>query len=241
MCGICGIVERSGYGPDPDVLGRLNAKLLHRGPDDAGAWIDGSAGLAMRRLAIIDLAGGHQPMFNEDGSIAVVFNGEIYNYRDLRKDLEDAGHRLATHSDTEAIVHIYEQYGPEGLARLNGMFAIAVWDRHRRRGVLARDRAGKKPLSTRSRTADWSSAPNWLVCWSTQASRARWIPYRSTTTSASVTCRLLVLFIGMSSNLSLGTFYFGAPASFEPKAIGDYVRVRLSRDQSKTLQKSCWH
>ncbi len=110
MCGICGIVERSGSGPDPDVLGRLNAKLLHRGPDDAGAWIDGSAGLAMRRLAIIDLAGGHQPMFNEDGSIAVVFNGEIYNYRDLRKDLEDAGHRLATHSDTEAIVHIYERY-----------------------------------------------------------------------------------------------------------------------------------
>ena len=146
MCGICGIVEAPGTRPDPDVLGRLNTGLFHRGPDEAGAWIEGSAGLAMRRLAIIDLAGGHQPMFNEDGSLAVVFNGEIYNYRDLREDLEDAGHRFATQSDTEAIVHIYEQYGPQGLAQLNGMFALAVWDRRREELLLARDRAGKKPL-----------------------------------------------------------------------------------------------
>lgn len=146
MCGICGIVENSGVRPDADVLGRLNSRLFHRGPDEGGEWIDGSAGLAMRRLAIIDLTGGHQPMFNADGSIAVVFNGEIYNYLELRQTLEKGGHRFATNSDTEAIVHVYEQYGPEGLDKLNGMFALAVWDRRSQQLLLARDRAGKKPL-----------------------------------------------------------------------------------------------
>src|ERR1700682_2172848 len=146
MCGICGIIEPEGVTPDRDVLGRLNARLWHRGPDEGGEWIDGCAGLAMRRLAIIDLAGGHQPMFNEDGTIAIVFNGEIYNYQELRKLLEAAGHRFATNSDTEAIVHLYEQFGPEGLERLNGMFAIAIWDRTQQQLLLARDRVGKKPL-----------------------------------------------------------------------------------------------
>jgi asparagine synthase (glutamine-hydrolysing) len=146
MCGICGIVDQSGAPIDRVLLGRLNARLFHRGPDEGGEWIDSSAGLAMRRLAIIDLAGGQQPMFNEDGSVAIVFNGEIYNFLELRELLEKAGHRFATHSDTEAIVHLYEQYGSEGLARLNGMFALAIWDRSRRQLLLARDRAGKKPL-----------------------------------------------------------------------------------------------
>ena len=146
MCGICGIVDQNGAVIDPALLARLNARLLHRGPDEGGEWIDESAGLAMRRLAIIDLAGGQQPMFNEDGSIAIVFNGEIYNYRDLREKLLAAGHRFATQSDTEAIVHLYEQYGPKGLSRLNGMFALAIWDRREKRLLLARDRVGKKPL-----------------------------------------------------------------------------------------------
>src|SRR5258708_35655294 len=119
MCGICGIVEREGTSANPALLSRLNARLLHRGPDDGGEWIDGSAALGMRRLAIIDVAGGHQPMFNETGSVAIIFNGEIYNYKDLHKDLEAAGHRFASRSDTETIVHLYEQYGPEGLERLN--------------------------------------------------------------------------------------------------------------------------
>ncbi len=146
MCGICGIVDREGATVQPELLSRLNARLWHRGPDEGGEWIDKSAGLAMRRLAIIDLVHGQQPMFNEDGNIAIVFNGEIYNFHELRKLLEDSGHHFATHSDTETIVHLYEEYGPEGLARLNGMFAIAIWDRPRRQLLLARDRAGKKPL-----------------------------------------------------------------------------------------------
>ncbi len=131
---------------NPALLSRLNARLLHRGPDDGGEWIDGSTALGMRRLAIIDVAGGHQPMFNETGSVAIVFNGEIYNYKDLHKDLEARGHRFASRSDTETIVHLYEQYGPEGLERLNGMFALAIWDREQQQLLLARDRAGKKPL-----------------------------------------------------------------------------------------------
>jgi asparagine synthase (glutamine-hydrolysing) len=147
MCGICGIVDQDGSAPiDRVLLSRLNACLFHRGPDEGGEWIDGQAGLAMRRLAIIDLVGGQQPMFNEDGSIAIVFNGEIYNFLELRELLEKAGHHFASHSDTEAIVHLYEQYGPEGLQRLNGMFALAIWDRPRRQLMLARDRTGKKPL-----------------------------------------------------------------------------------------------
>ncbi|HLH07356.1 MAG TPA: asparagine synthase (glutamine-hydrolyzing) [Terriglobales bacterium] len=146
MCGICGIVDRQDVAIDPSLLSRMNARLWHRGPDEGGEWIHRSTGLAMRRLAIIDLKGGQQPMFNEDGNIAIVFNGEIYNYRDLRDKLVTAGHRFATHSDTETVIHTYEQYGPEGLARLNGMFALAIWDRREQILLLARDRAGKKPL-----------------------------------------------------------------------------------------------
>ena len=146
MCGICGIVDRPGNPVDPALLARLNARLLHRGPDEGGQWIDDAAGIAMRRLAIIDLRSGQQPMFNEDGNVAIVFNGEIYNYHDLRAALIKQGHQFKTNSDTETVIHLYEQYGPEGLAQLNGMFALALWDRKQQRLMLARDRAGKKPL-----------------------------------------------------------------------------------------------
>ena len=147
MCGICGIVRGDGRAVDPALLGAMSTALFHRGPDSAGEVVLGEAGLAARRLAIIDLEGGDQPIANEDGRIVVVQNGEIYNHAELRAELEAAGHRFRTpHSDTEVLVHLYEQHGPRFAERLRGMFAVAVWDSERRRLVLARDRFGIKPL-----------------------------------------------------------------------------------------------
>jgi asparagine synthase (glutamine-hydrolysing) len=143
MCGIAGFTgERN-----PTVLHRMTARLQHRGPDSAGFWEGQGISLGMRRLAIIDVATGEQPVFNEDRSIAVVFNGEIYNYIELREELLRAGHHFSTdHSDTEVVVHLYEEHGIDFLNHLNGMFAIALWDQRRRELVLARDRLGIKPL-----------------------------------------------------------------------------------------------
>ena len=135
---------------DPAALEAMNATLVHRGPDSAGSFLGGPVGLAMRRLAIIDLAGGDQPIGNEDGSVQVVQNGEIYNYRDLRHRLERRGHTFRTRSDTEVLVHLYEDQGPSFVEALRGMFAIALWDSRERRLVLARDRFGIKPLYYRN-------------------------------------------------------------------------------------------
>ena len=147
MCGICGLVSLDGAtAPDPAVLAAMNETLLHRGPDSDGSVIDGPCGLAMRRLSIIDLAGGDQPIANEDGRIQVVQNGEIYNYRDLREELRGRGHTFSTHSDTEVLVHLYEERGPAFVEALRGMFAIAIWDSRESRLLLARDRFGIKPL-----------------------------------------------------------------------------------------------
>jgi asparagine synthase (glutamine-hydrolysing) len=149
MCGICGIVSANGPA-DPDRLARMSAKLVHRGPDSDGAFVDGPAALAARRLAIIDLETGDQPIANEDETVHVVQNGELYNYRELRTELERAGHRFRTHGDTEVLVHLYEQDGLAFARRLRGMFAVALWDAKRRRLVLARDRFGIKPLYYRA-------------------------------------------------------------------------------------------
>ncbi|HEX8054054.1 MAG TPA: asparagine synthase (glutamine-hydrolyzing) [Thermoleophilaceae bacterium] len=147
MCGICGQASLDGVtGRDPAALQSMNEALFHRGPDSDGMLLDGPVGLAMRRLSIIDLAGGDQPISNEDGSVHVIQNGEIYNYRELMAGLEQRGHRFSTHSDTEALVHLYEERGPRFVEDLRGMFAIALWDAGRRRLVLARDRFGIKPL-----------------------------------------------------------------------------------------------
>ena len=138
---------------NPDQLAAMSATLVHRGPDSDGAFVHGPVGLAARRLAIIDLTTGDQPIANEDGRITVVQNGEIYNYRELRHDLERAGHRFSTNGDTEVLVHLYEEHGERFANRLRGMFAIALWDSTRNRLVLARDRYGIKPLYYRE-TAD---------------------------------------------------------------------------------------
>jgi len=145
MCGICGFLSFD-QRIDEATLGRMNASIHRRGPDGAGSYFDGTVGLAMRRLAIIDLGGGQQPIFNEDRTACVVFNGEIYNYRELRQTLISKGHRFATHSDTEVIVHLYEEYGNDLAQHLQGMFAIALWDMRKRSLLLARDRLGIKPL-----------------------------------------------------------------------------------------------
>jgi asparagine synthase (glutamine-hydrolysing) len=145
MCGICGIASRAGS-PDPGRLAAMSASLVHRGPDSGGEYLDGPIVLGARRLSIIDLAGGDQPIENEDGSCVVVQNGEIYNYPELRRELERDGHAFRTNCDTEVHLHLYEQHGPEYLRRLRGMFAVALWDGRRRRLVLARDRYGIKPL-----------------------------------------------------------------------------------------------
>jgi asparagine synthase (glutamine-hydrolysing) len=146
MCGICGVVTAGGERPDLDVVRKMSARLVHRGPDSDGLHHDGPVALAARRLSIIDLEGGNQPIANEDGSVIVTQNGEIYNYRELRRDLERSGHRFATASDTEVLVHMYEEHGDDFVERLRGMFAIAVWDSRTSRLLLARDRFGIKPL-----------------------------------------------------------------------------------------------
>ncbi len=145
MCGIAGIYSLDQRTP-PDVLDAMNGTMIHRGPNDAGTYLDGPVGLAMRRLSIIGVDNGHQPLFNETGDVAVVFNGEIYNYRALKADLEAAGHRFSSLSDVEVVVHLYEEHGDDFLDHLRGMFALALYDQRRRRLLLARDRSGQKPL-----------------------------------------------------------------------------------------------
>jgi asparagine synthase (glutamine-hydrolysing) len=145
MCGIAGFVLLD-QKAQPSMIRAMCGEISHRGPDDEGIHVDGGCAIGMRRLAIIDLSTGHQPMCNEDGSVWIVFNGEIYQYKELRADLMAKGHRFQTASDTETLIHLYEQEGPEGLRRLRGMFAYAIWDARRQRLFLGRDRFGKKPL-----------------------------------------------------------------------------------------------
>lgn len=147
MCGIAGILKYRDKRLIPEELvHRMNETIVHRGPDDEGIFVGPGIGLGFRRLSIIDLAGGHQPISNEDGRIWVMLNGEIYNYSELRKELESRGHRFKTRSDTETIVHLYEDFVADCFRRLRGMFAIAIWDERERKLLLARDRVGKKPL-----------------------------------------------------------------------------------------------
>ncbi|HEX6126759.1 MAG TPA: asparagine synthase (glutamine-hydrolyzing), partial [Pyrinomonadaceae bacterium] len=146
MCGIVGVVNNSNRPVERELLERMNCSILHRGPDEDGFYLKENVGLAMRRLSIIDLASGQQPIHNADKSKWIVYNGEIYNYQQIRKDLDARGHRFYTNSDTEAIVQLYDEEGPECLRHLRGMFAFAIWDEKDRSLFIARDRVGKKPL-----------------------------------------------------------------------------------------------
>ncbi len=146
MCGIAGIIRWDGRQVREDEIRAMCGVIAHRGPDDEGVYIGDGVAIGMRRLSIIDLDNGFQPISNEDGTVWIVFNGEIYNYRELRRDLEKHGHVFRTASDTETIVHLYEDLGPRCVDRLRGMFAFAIWDTRKRQVLLARDRLGIKPL-----------------------------------------------------------------------------------------------
>lgn len=147
MCGIAGVIQTHPDGAvDDAIVHRMCDAIVHRGPDDEGIFVKGGVGLGMRRLSIIDLAGGHQPVFNEDRTVWIVFNGEIYNFPELRRELENRGHRFYTRTDTEVIVHLYEDLGSDCVNKLRGMFAFALYDETRGKLLMARDRLGKKPL-----------------------------------------------------------------------------------------------
>src|SRR6185312_8360826 len=147
MCGIAGLMQ---FGRDArvdiDTVRHMCTVMAHRGPDDDGYYVSGPVGLGMRRLSIVDLARGHQPISNEDETAWVVFNGEIYNHAELREQLQARGHRYRTNSDTETIIHLYEEYGRDCVRHLRGMFAFAIWDVKKQRLFIARDRVGIKPL-----------------------------------------------------------------------------------------------
>ena len=183
MCGICGIVSLDGSRVDPAVLESMNEALFHRGPDSGGSFVDGHVGLAARRLAIIDLAGGDQPISNEDGTIWVVQNGEIYNYRELRAELERARSPIRDAERHRGARPPLRGARRRFVDRLRGMFAIALWDGRERRLVLARDRFGIKPLYYRSRGRTLVvRAPSSRRSFASPASRARSISMRSTPT-----------------------------------------------------------
>src|SRR3990167_4650626 len=146
MCGITGILHKSDRPVDLSILQNMNRRLSHRGPDDEGYFVETPIGLGHRRLSIIDIASGHQPMQTPDKRYTIVFNGEIYNFLEIRSDLEKKGIRFSTHSDTEVLLALYSLEGEKALNRLNGMFSFAIWDQKQRKLFAARDRMGKKPF-----------------------------------------------------------------------------------------------
>src|SRR5437867_7614646 len=160
MCGICGLVAPAGS-PDPALAERMNAALVHRGPDEGSVDVFGRCVLGHRRLQVIDLATGSQPVTNETGDVGAVFNGELYNFRELRAELAAKGHDVRGTGDTPVLPHLYEEYGPQFPERLSGMFALALWDAGRGRLVLARDRVGKKPLL-------WTRLPDGTIAFASE-------------------------------------------------------------------------
>ena len=159
MCGIAGFVLREGIA-DSAAVRLMCDQIRHRGPDDEGFYSNGACALGMRRLSVIDLEHGHQPISNEDGTIWVVFNGEIYNFQEIRDRLLQSGHVFRTHSDTEVLVHLYEEEGVDGIARLRGMFAYALWDERRSGFFWCATASAKSPFTTRICPLDYGSQAN---------------------------------------------------------------------------------
>ena len=145
MCGIAGYLDKNNN-PDASLVNRMLTRIQHRGPDECGIYINNNVGFGSVRLSIIDIYGGQQPLPNEDLSLWIIFNGEIFNYIELRKELEEKGHKFRTQSDTEVIVHLYDEYGENCLQKLNGQFAFSIWDKNKQEMFLARDRVGIRPL-----------------------------------------------------------------------------------------------
>ena len=183
MCGIAGIIDFRAAEDKVPLLRRMIVQLQHRGPDASGVFVRGAAGLVHSRLSIIDLSGGDQPIHNEDRSVWVTFNGEIINYPEIREDLEARGHRFYTRTDTETLVHLYEEEGEELFRHLNGQFAFAIWDDRRQRLLLARDRMGIRPLFS-SRPGASCSALKSRPCLPTRPFPAGWIRRPSAMCSA---------------------------------------------------------
>src|SRR4051794_14241875 len=146
MCGIAGLVSTKQQPDAASLVRKMTDVIAHRGPDDSGLYVDPHAALGHRRLSIVDLAAGHQPMANESGTLQIVYNGEIFNHAELRLELEKAGHRYRTHCDTETVIHSYEEFGPKCLSNFHGMFVFAIWDKSAKTLFCARDRLGKKPF-----------------------------------------------------------------------------------------------
>jgi len=174
MCGICGKLNPNGV--TSDEIQNMLEKLAHRGPDDEGIYLDKNIGLGNRRLSVIDLPAGKQPISNETGTIWIVYNGEIYNYLQLRKKLEENGHTFRTNSDTEVIIHLYEDWGEDCVKILKGMFAFAIWDSHNEKLFLARDRIGQKPLyySQEEKSFLFASEPKAILAISKQKQEINW-------------------------------------------------------------------
>ncbi len=253
MCGIAGIVGRV----DRDTLQAMVATLAHRGPDDEGLWVAPGIGLGMRRLSIIDLAGGRQPMTNEDETLRVVFNGEIYNFRELRSDLIQRGHHFRTQSDTEVLLHLYEEMGPVCVERLRGMFALALWDAPRKRLFLARGRLGKKPLyywhhdglflfaseikallchPAVSRTVDWEAFHHYLAFGYTPADRsifagiAKLPPAQTATWQAGVLTLQRYWTLPPGGSVSASRLSLPEAAARVRAVLREAVRLRLESD-----------
>jgi len=259
MCGIAGCVVRNdGHDLINRLAGMANA-IAHRGPDDEGFFETQTKhwriGLAHRRLSIIDLSTGHQPLGNEDGSVQIVFNGEVYNFQELREELEHLGHSFATHSDTEAIVHAYEEWGPECAARFRGMFAFAIWDASRERLFLARDRFGKKPffLYKQGETLLFASEIKSLLAWGVksevdEASVSEYLSYRYVPGPATLFKGIRKLMPGNYATWSNGSFSehcyalppdqsplnvsssFSNPVATFLEKLEDSVRIRMISD-----------